>query len=114
MKIIAKYDETCHPPLLSLFIHDAPHRRMHLRVIQQYRDHLRAACVTAGIATPIETPLDLSVLFVSPASPDMDNLLTALYQAMDGNTLRPPGILIDDSLIHKVTMSKLFPGGKKK
>lgn len=114
MRVIVEYLPAQHPPQLNLFIHHAPHRRMHIRVIQQYREFIRAACNKAGISTPIETPIDLSVMFVDPASPDLDNLLTALYQAMDGNTLKGPGILADDGLIHGVRMSKFFPGGKKK
>jgi hypothetical protein len=37
-----------------------------------------------------------------------------LEQALDGATLRSPGIVTDDGLIQKVTMSKYFPQGKKK
>ena len=38
----------------------------------------------------------------------------ALEQALDDKTLTKPGIVVDDSLIQKVTMSKYFPGGPKK
>jgi hypothetical protein len=41
-------------------------------------------------------------MFIDATSPDYDNLLTALYQAMDGKTLKKPGILIDDGLIGTV------------
>jgi len=44
MKIIASLAVTEHPPLLTLAIHDAPHRRMHIRSIMQYREFIRNAC----------------------------------------------------------------------
>jgi hypothetical protein len=114
MKIIASYDRQAFPPLLSMYIHDAPHRRMHFRVIQQYREFIRDACTKAGIVTPIATPLDLNVMFVNPSSPDMGNIYLALEQAMDGKTLKGPGIVEDDGLIQKVTMVKFFNQPKKK
>lgn len=114
MKIIAQYMPTAHPPLLTLFIHDAPHRRMHIQTIMQYRLFIRDACSRAGIATPLDHPIDLSVLFVNPSTPDLGNAYLALEQALDGSTLRTPGIVVDDGLIQKVTMSKFFPGPKKK
>ena len=114
MKIIVQYDRVSVPPILSLVVHDAPHRRMHVKVIQQYREFLRQACTKAGIVTPISEPIDLRVNFVNPASPDLDNLLTALYQALDGATLKGPGILSDDGMIQKVTMVKYFNQKPKK
>jgi hypothetical protein len=54
MKIIASLAVTEHPPLLTLAIHDAPHRRMHIRTIMQYREFFRNACARAGIATNAE------------------------------------------------------------
>ncbi len=99
MRVIATMDGKTIPATFSLVVHGAPHRRMHVRMIQQYRDEIRRACDAAGINTPIDTTVDLSVLFVDPTSPDYDNLLAALYQAMDGATLKKPGILVDDSLI---------------
>ena len=110
MRCIVQYFPAMHPPLLQLSIHGAPHRRMHHAMIQRYREALQVACSAAGIPTPIGHPVDLSVLFVDPTSPDLDNLLTALYQALDGNTLRKPGILADDGLISKATVSKFYPG----
>lgn len=82
---------------------------MHVAIIQQYRNELRRAFTEAGIMTPIDYPVDLWVLFIDPTSPDYDNLLTALYQAMDGKTLRKPGILTDDSLVGAIRyLSKLY------
>lgn len=118
MKIIAKYIAALEPPLLQLWIHDAPHRRMHVRVIQQYRVFLHEAIgkavKLAGVTLPLQHDIDLEVLFVNPATPDLGNAYLALEQALDDKTLTKPGIVIDDSLIQKVTMSKYFPGGKKK
>jgi hypothetical protein len=114
MKIIANYAATEHPPLLTLYIHDAPHRRMHIQTIVQYRQFIRDACARSGIVTPMAHPIDLSVMFINPSTPDLGNAYLALEQALDGATLRTPGIVSDDGLIQKVTMSKFFPGPKKK
>lgn len=100
--IVERVTQRLLAPLLRLSIHDAPHRRMHIKVIQRYRDELRKAFHAAEILTPIDYPVELSVLFVNPCSPDLDNLLTALYQAMDGATLKPPGILVDDRLVQVI------------
>jgi hypothetical protein len=114
MKIIANYVATAHPPLLNLFIHDAPHRRMHIKVIQQYRVFLREAMARIGVTKVIDEPIDLHVLFVNPATPDLGNAYLALEQALDGSTLTKPGIVTDDSLIQEVRMSKFFPAKPKK
>lgn len=106
MRTIARLDATSHPPVLHLSIFNAPHRRMHVAVIQAYRRELLEACETAGIAVPIATPIDLSVVFVDPTSPDLGNLYLALEQALDGNTLTAPGVLVDDSLVHKVSFGR--------
>lgn len=108
MKIIAKYHALYDPPLLQLWIHDAPHRRMHIKVIQQYRKTLYEAVrhTSIGRNLPIDHNIDLDVLFVNGASPDLGNLYLALEQALDNCTLTKPGIVIDDSLIQKVTMAK--------
>jgi hypothetical protein len=113
MKIIAKLDERKFPPILRLVVYDAPHRRMHWRIIQEYRGFLREACMKAGIETPINYPIDLYVNFVYPTSPDYDNSLTALYRAMDGKTMKGPGIVTDDSIIDHVRMWRFFPAPKK-
>lgn len=114
MKIICKYFPMLEPPLLQLWIHDAPHRRMHIRVIQQYRVFLHAAISKAGVDLPIKHDIDLDVLFVNPATPDLGNAYLALEQALDDKTLTKPGVVIDDSQIQKVTMAKFFPGPAKK
>lgn len=94
-----KYPTPASDPLISLVIHGAPHRRMHLRMIQQYREELRKAFHASGLLTPIDYTVDLHILFINPTSPDKDNLFVALCQAMDGSTLKGPGILTDDKLI---------------
>lgn len=116
MKIIAKYHALYDPPLLQLWIHDAPHRRMHVKTIQQYRKILYEAVrhTSIGAKLPIDHDIDLDVLFVNPSTPDLGNAYLALEQAMDNMTLTKPGIVLDDSQIQKVTMSKFFPGERKK
>ena len=108
MRVIAKIDGKTVPATLIFIIHGAPHRRMHVRMIQAYREEIRAACDAAGINTPIDTTVDLMVHFIDPCSPDYDNLLAALYQAMDGATLKGPGILTDDSLIGTIRKLSIF------
>lgn len=114
MKIIAQYIATAHPPVLSLYIHDAPHRRMHIKVIEQYRMFLRAALAKIGIKEPIAHQIELWVLFVNPSSPDLGNLYLALEQALDGKTLTAPGIVTDDSLIIEQSSRIFFNQAKKK
>lgn len=114
MKILAKLIDIQHPPRLSLVIFDAPHRRMHVRMIQEFRKSLILACAKSKIAIPIDYPIDLEVTFVNPTSCDLGNLYLALEQAIDGATLTPPGIVEDDSLVSKVTMMKLYNEKPKK
>lgn len=115
MKIIVKYDRKAFPPVLSLVIYDAPHRRMHHAVITQYRGFLRDALTSAAVSIPIDEPIDLMVSFINPSSPDLGNVYLALERAMDGKALKKgTGIVSDDSLIQKVTMSKFFNQKPKK
>lgn len=114
MKVIAKYLPMLEPPLLQLTIHDAPHRRMHVKVIQQYRVFLHSAISKAGADLPISHDVDLDLLFINPSTPDLGNAYLALEQALDDQTLEKPGIVEDDSLIQKVTMAKWFTSPKKK
>jgi Holliday junction resolvase RusA-like endonuclease len=104
-----KYDESLHPPLLTMFVHGAPHRRIDNAVINQYRVALIAAARQAKIEIPIDMAIDLDVYFIDPTSPDLDNLITALYRALDGRVTSRPGVIADDSLIQRVRMSKLYP-----
>ena len=116
MKVIAKYHALYDPPLLQLWIHDAPHRRMHIKVIQQYRKFLYEAIrhTSLGNLLPIDFPIELDILFVNGSSPDLGNLYLALEQAIDNTTLTKPGIVTDDSLIQKVTMAKYDNADAKK
>jgi Holliday junction resolvase RusA-like endonuclease len=91
------------PPTLRIFVHGAPHRRQHIQVIERYRKELMVAMKAAKIRTPIRCDIDLWVLFIDPCSCDLDNLIAALYRAMDGH------VLVDDSLIQHVEMSKFYP-----
>src|SRR6202012_43417 len=108
MKVIAKYHALYDPPLLQLWIHDAPHRRMHIKTIQEYRKILYEAVrhTSAARLLPIDFPIDLDVLFVNASTPDLGNAYLALEQALDGQTLAKPGIVTDDSLIQSVKMAK--------
>lgn len=114
MKIIANYTPTSEPPKLTLVIHDAPHRRMHVKVIEQYRMALRAALAKIGIVGVIEHQIEVWVLFINPSSPDLGNLYLALEQAMDDATLTKPGIIRDDALIVEQSSRIWFNGAKKK
>ena len=108
MKVIAKYHALYDPPLLQLWIHDAPHRRMHISTIQQYRKTLYEAVKKTSIGRnlPIQHDIELEVLFINSSTPDLGNAYLALEQALDNTTLTKPGIVEDDSLIQKVTMAK--------
>jgi hypothetical protein len=116
MKVIAKYHALYDPPLLQLWIHDAPHRRMHIKTIQQYRKFLYEAVrhTSIGNKMPIDYEIDLDILFVNPSTPDLGNAYLALEQALDDTTLTKPGIVKDDSLIQRVQMAKYFNQDAKK
>lgn len=116
MFVKAKYHALYDPPLLQLWIHDAPHRRMHRKTLQIFRKIIFDAVrhTSVGNAMPIEHPIDLEVLFVNPASPDLGNAYLALEMAMDNKTLTKPGIVADDSLIQAVKMAKYYPQGEKR
>lgn len=109
MRCIVSYKEDRYPPLLELYIFGAPHRRQHVAVLQKYRDDIVEAANAAKIKFPIAKPIDLSVLFIDPSSTDLDNLITALYRALDGKSLKRTSLLTDDGLIQKVTMAKFYP-----
>lgn len=113
-----EYFPRAHPPLLRMTIHGAPHRRIDQnsidrgfdrRIIDAYRVCLVFAGKRVGIYEPIDHPIDLELTFVDPTSPDLDNLLTAFYQAVDGRAAGKRSLMVDDGLIQKVTVSKLFP-----
>lgn len=97
-------------PLLRLYIEDAPHRRQNGCTISQYRECLRTALIKANILPPIREPIDLCVYFINPTSVDLDNLICALFRALDrykkgGMNV---GLMEDDSLIQTVQMAKVL------
>ena len=97
-------------PLLHMHIDGAPHRRQHYQVIAKYRDKLYQAGLTSGIRMPIRHKIAVKVLFINPCSPDYDNLVVALWRALDGNSHNEPTVLFDDSLIESVEgMDRFFP-----
>lgn len=112
MKIIVKWVPYRFPALLRLWIHDAPHRRMHRAVIQQYREALYRACEGAGVPVPLDEPTDLDLFFVNPASPDAGGSYLAFEQAVDGKTLKGPALFTDDGLIGEVKMARYWPTGQ--
>lgn len=100
-------------PLLRLYVHHAPHRRQHWRVIEAYRVELVAAAKRAGIPIPIKRPLALSVLFIDPTSPDLDNLVMSTYRALDGKGHHKASVLADDGLIECLEkIAPFFPSGR--
>src|SRR3990172_2843513 len=110
MKIITQFDETIFPSRLNMSIFGAPHRRQSNAVLKTYRDEIFHSAYNLGISK-IDYPIDLNVLFVDPTSPDLDNLITALYRVLYAKALKRPSLLSDDGLIQKVTMSKFYPNG---
>lgn len=101
-------------PLLRFYIHNAPHRRQHHRSIAVYRDELVAAAKAAKISIPIKFPVALSVLFIDPVSPDLDNSIVCLFRAIDGTSHAKPTILKDDGLVFCLEkVSKYYPETKK-
>jgi Holliday junction resolvase RusA-like endonuclease len=109
MRVVAEY-YTGTPPLVRLFIQGAPHRRMHPAVIRELRHQVWWELWQKGVSLPIAHPVDLEVTFLDPTSPDLDNLLMALYRALDGSRLKERDrlVLMDDGLVQKVTMSKVY------
>lgn len=101
-------------PLLRIYIHNAPHRRQHHQVIARYRDDLVAAARASKIDIPIKHPVALSILYINPCTPDLDNALMATMRAMDGTSHSKPTVLKDDGLIFCLEkVSKYFPETKK-
>lgn len=97
MRCIVKYD---HPKrLLTIYVHGAPHRRIHREVLKRYREELWKAAQAAQLSAPLSHQVTLSALFIDPTGPDLDNLITALFQALDGKCGKGPTILKDDKQI---------------
>lgn len=113
-KIIIKYEDLVPFPRLVLSIFGAPHRRQAKEDLNLFREELWIAWQKAGFTKPIDYPIDLWVCFIDPCSPDLDNLITALYRSMDGKTWKRPSIMVDDGLIQAVDMRKFYPNGPTK
>lgn len=109
-----KWNSKVFPPVLSLSIWGAPHRRQEDEVLIKYREELYFSCVTAGVPVPISDVVDVNLYMVDPTTPDLDNLLTAFYRAVDAKALSGPSIMNDDGLIQKVTIMKFYPNGPTK
>ena len=54
--------------LLTAYIHGAPHRRIHRRILEQYRVELWRAAQEAGLE-PIKHNISLSAYFIEPNRP---------------------------------------------
>jgi len=64
----------------------------------------------AQIPAPLRNNVELSATFISPTSPDLDNLLTALFQALDGKCGRRPTLLADDrQIVFVKNLALMFP-----
>jgi hypothetical protein len=108
MRCIVEFDETKTPPVLRLYIHGAPHRRVHVAVLRQYREALWDAWVAMGRNDTLKHPIELTVTYINPTGPDLDNLLTATFQALDGKCGKGRTILADDRLVSYVKMGIMF------
>jgi Holliday junction resolvase RusA-like endonuclease len=96
MRVQLQYDH--HRRLLTCTIRGAPHRRIHRKVLEQYRVEIWRAAKAAGL-DQMSHQISLSALFIDPTGPDLDNLLVALFQALDGKTGKGPTLLKDDRQI---------------
>ena len=95
--------------LLTAYIHGAPHRRIHRKILEQYRVELWRAAQEAGLEQ-IKHNISLSAYFIDPTGPDLDNLITALFQALDGKTGKGPTLLKDDrQIVFLDKVGILFP-----
>lgn len=116
-KVMMKYDQFAEPPVLTCYIHGAPHKRQVREVLQAYREDLYRAAIRgigSEVDIPIDHPIDLKVLFTNPNSPDLDHLLEALFMGLDGKSLKGPSVLVDDRHIQAVTIKKFYPNAPTK
>ena len=97
MRCILKYDHA--KRLLTVFAHQAPHRREHRETLKRYRAAIWEAAQAIGLTEPITHNINLSVTFIDPNGPDLDNLIVALFQALDGKCGQGPTLLKDDRQI---------------
>jgi hypothetical protein len=110
MRVIAEYDPRQPTPLLRFYIHGAPHRRIHQAVLRQYRKAIWEAGKEAKIPAPLRCNVELSATFINPTSTDLDNLLVALFQALDGKCGQGPTLLVDDrQIVFVKNLGMMFP-----
>ena len=110
MRVIVEYLTDQAPPLLRFIVHGAPHRRIHQAVLRQYRMAIWDVARDAKVPVPLRNHVELSALFINPTSPDLDNLLTALFQALDGKTGKGPTVLADDrQIVYVKNLGFMFP-----
>ena len=120
MKCIMEFDKKDYLPVLKLYIFGAPHCRQLDVIHKAFRETLIREAKKIKLKIPIDYPIDLYVVFIDPTTPDLDNLIDALYRALDAKaslkTVKYKGesILTDDGLIQKVIMSKFYPNGPLK
>lgn len=108
MRAIIEYDSKSSPPKMRMFLHGAPHRRMHKAVLQKYRKDLWREAKKIDIPMPIQDYTELKVTFIDPCSCDLGNLYLALEQALDGKCGKGPTIFTDDRLICRLEASILW------
>jgi hypothetical protein len=96
MRVKLNYDHRRR--LLTVYSHCAPHRRMRRELLKKYREEIWRAAQEAELPQ-MSHQISLSALFVDPCGPDLDNLLTALFQALDGKAGKGPTLLKDDRQI---------------
>jgi Holliday junction resolvase RusA-like endonuclease len=116
MKIVMQFNELIFPPKLTMSIFRGVHYRQSKMDHDVYRGELyKAFQEQCNRDIPIDYPIDLEVLFVDPCSPDIVNVLMALYRALDQKAWKgKKAVLSDDGLIQKVTASKFYPCGPSK
>jgi Holliday junction resolvase RusA-like endonuclease len=108
MRVILKYEHG--KRLLTAYVHGAPHRRVHREVLKRYREEIWKAAQAAGIKQQIAHNINLSAYFIDPTGPDLDNLVTALFQALDGKCGKGPALLQDDrQIVFLDKVGILFP-----
>lgn len=81
---------------------------MHRAILKEYRKELWSAAKAAKLPVPIKHNVELTVTYINPCGPDLDNLLVATFQAIDGKCGEGPSILVDDRLICYVKAGIIF------
>lgn len=126
MKSIIQFDAYAEIPLLRMYLHGCPHKRMHRAVLQRCREELTHSAERqighkrqggSIVNLPIDFEIDLEITFINPASPDLDHMIEAVFMMLDGKngSLTGPSVLIDDRLIQGLQkVRKFYPEAKTK